>query len=390
MASAEILTIGTEILLGEILDTNTRYLSHKLREQGIDLFRQTTVGDNIKRIAQAIQHSLPETDIIITTGGLGPTVDDPTRQAIAEAVSVEIEFRTELWDQIQERYRRYGRTPTENNKRQAFVPQGAIAVENPVGTAPAFIVETKDCAIIALPGVPQEMKHLMENTVIPYLHQRLNLDSVIKTRIIHTAGVGESQIDDRIGDLERLSNPTVGLAAHSGQVDVRITAKGRTDEEADLLIRSIERELRERLGEWIYGADKETLEQAALNNVKSIGWNLAVIEAGLRGELIHRLAGAEGPFMGGEALTNQVSEDDLFDMVEAYRDERSVEAAFGVSIHPGKERQKVYLAMVTPEEKAVYPVYYGGPPGYTIRWAVNQCLDLIRKYQPQGRVDLDN
>ena len=128
MASAEILTIGTEILLGEILDTNTRYLSHKLREQGIDLYRQTTVGDNINRIAQAIQHSLPETDIIITTGGLGPTVDDPTRQAIAEAVNVEIEFRTELWDQIQERYRRFGRTPTENNKRQAFVPRGAIAI----------------------------------------------------------------------------------------------------------------------------------------------------------------------------------------------------------------------------------------------------------------------
>ena len=382
MASAEILTIGTEILLGEILDTNTRYLSRKLREQGINLYRQTTVGDNVKRIAQAIQNSLPATDIIITTGGLGPTVDDPTRQAIAEAVGVETEFRTELWDQIQERYRRFGRTPTENNKRQAFVPQGAMAVENPVGTAPAFIVETRACAIIALPGVPHEMEHLMENTIIPYLHQRLNLDSVIKTRIIHTAGVGESQIDDRISDLERLSNPTVGLAAHSGQVDVRITAKGKTDEEADLLITSIEHKLRELLGEWIYGADKETLEQTALNNMQSIGWHLAVIEVGLRGELIHRLAAAVGPFMGGEALTNQVSEGELLDMAADYRNERSVEAVFGVTIHPGKERQKIYLALATPEEKAVNPIYYGGPPGYTIRWAVNQCLDLIRKYQP--------
>lgn len=383
MASAEILTIGTEILLGEIVDTNTRYLARMLREHGIDLYRQTTVGDNIKRIAQAIQSSLPATDVIITTGGLGPTVDDPTRQAIAEAVGVETEFRAELWEQIQERYKRFGRTPTENNKRQAFVPQGATALENPVGTAPAFIVETPSCAIIALPGVPHEMEYLIENTIIPYLHKRLRLDAVIKIRIIHTAGAGESQIDERIGDLERFSNPTVGLAAHSGQVDVRITAKGRSDEEADLLIRSVERELRERLGEWIYGADEETLEQSALNNIQSHGWNLAVIEVGLKGELIHRLSAAEGPFMGGEALTNQVSEDELLDMIEAYQAERSIEAVFGVTIHPGEERQKIFLALATPDEKAAYPIYYGGPPGYTIRWAVNQCLDLMRKYSPQ-------
>lgn len=380
MASAEILTIGTEILLGEILDTNTRYLARTLREHGIDLYRQTTVGDNAKRIAQAIQNSLPATDIIITTGGLGPTVDDPTRQAIAEAIGVETEFRPELWEQIQERYKRFGRTPTENNRRQAFVPQGAMAVENPIGTAPAFIVETPGCAIIALPGVPQEMEYLVENTIIPYLQGRLTLDSVIKIRIIHTAGVGESQIDDRIGDLERFSNPTVGLAAHSGQVDIRITAKGKSVEEADLLIRDIEHELRERLAEWIYGADQETLEQAALNHIQSKGWNLAVIEAGLRGELIHRLARAEGPFVGGEALSGNLSEDELLDMIEAYQDERSTEAVFGVTIHPGRERQKIFLATATPEEKSVHPIYYGGPPGYTIRWAVNQCLDLMRKY----------
>jgi nicotinamide-nucleotide amidase len=379
MPTAEIITIGTEILLGEIVDTNTRYLSHKLREQGIDLYRQTTVGDNVNRITQAIQHSLQTADIIITTGGLGPTVDDPTRHAVAQAVGVEIEFREELWEQVKARYQRFGRTPTENNRRQAYVPHGAISVKNQVGTAPAFIVETNGCAIISLPGVPREMEYIMENTIIPYLRQRLALDAVIKTRIIHTAGVGESQIDDLIGDLEMFSNPTVGLAAHSGQVDVRITAKAKSDEEADSLIRSMEHELRERLGEWIYGADQETLEQAALNNLQSIGWKLVVVEVGLKGELIHRLAAADGPFMGGEVLTTQVTEDELFDIVKAYRIERSVEAALGVTIHPGTDRQKVYLVVATPEEKTVYPVYYGGPPGYTNRWAVNQCLNLLRR-----------
>ena len=179
MPTAEIITIGTEILLGEIVDTNTRYLAHKLREQGIDLYRQTTVGDNVSRISQAIQDSMSSADIIITTGGLGPTVDDPTRQAVALAVGVETEFRGELWQQIQARYRRFGRIPTENNKRQAYVPQGAIPIENPVGTAPAFIVESKDSAIIALPGVPREMEYLVEHTIIPYLISRLDLRSVI-------------------------------------------------------------------------------------------------------------------------------------------------------------------------------------------------------------------
>lgn len=379
MPTAEIIAIGTEILLGEIVDTNTRYLSNKLREQGVDLYRQTTVGDNVNRITEAIQHSLLAADIIITTGGLGPTVDDPTRHAVAQAVGVEIEFREELWEQVKARYQRFGRTPTENNKRQAYVPQGAISVENQVGTAPAFIVETDGCAIISLPGVPHEMEYIMENTIIPYLRQRLDLDAVIKTRIIHTAGAGESQIDDLIGDLEISSNPTVGLAAHAGQVDVRITAKAKSDEEADSLIRSIEHELRKRLDKWIFGADRETLEQAALDNLQSIGWKLVVVEVGLKGELIHRLAAADGPFLGGEILTTQVSEDELFDIVEDYRNERAVEAALGVTIHPGTDRQKVYLALATPEEKAVYPLFYGGPPGYANRWAVNQCLNLLRR-----------
>ena len=203
MPSAEILTIGTEILLGEIIDTNARYLARQLRDAGIDLYRKTTVGDNARRIAQAIQQAMERCEIILTTGGLGPTVDDPTREAVALALGVSTEFRPELWEQIQSRFQRFGRQPTENNKRQAYVPQGALAVENPVGTAPAFIMETNAHAIISLPGVPREMEYLMENAVLPYLRQRYELTGIIKARVLHTAGVGESQIDELIGDLER-------------------------------------------------------------------------------------------------------------------------------------------------------------------------------------------
>lgn len=381
MPTSEIITIGTEILLGEILDTNARHIARALRDVGINLYRKTTVGDNTKRIAQAIQQGMERSDIIITTGGLGPTVDDPTRQAVALAMGVETEYRSELWEQIKARFQRFGRQPTENNKRQAYVPQGAIAVENPVGTAPAFIVETPNHAIIALPGVPREMEYLMENKIIPYLRHRYNLRGTIKTRVLHTAGVGESQIDDVIGDLETLSNPTVGLAAHSGQVDVRITAKAASETEADALIQEVEENLRQRLGNWIYGADQETLEEIALQAVKRKGWSLAVVEAGLGGILTQRLASVKGPFQGGEVLTKLPSPDELLTFTENYRQVRCAEVGLGVAIYPGEEKQDVNLLLITPTGKHTYTRPYGGPPKYAPRWALHHSLDLVRKLQ---------
>jgi nicotinamide-nucleotide amidase len=379
MPSAEIITIGTEILLGEIVDTNTHYISRRLREQGIDLFRQTTVGDNIERIAQAIRTSLPSTDIIITTGGLGPTVDDPTRQAVALALGVETEFRQELWKQVKDRYSRYGRMPTENNKRQAYVPHGAIGIENPVGTAPAFIAETNNCSIIALPGVPREMEYLMDHEVVPYLRHRLDLNALIKARVIHTSGVGESQIDDLIGDLELLENPSVGLAAHSGRVDVRITAKAATEDEAQAMIEEIEVKVHDLLGNWIFGADEETLEQAALTHLESLGWSLGVMESGLDGELIHRLASVGGPFLGGELLTNRRNSDNLVEILGTYHKSTGADVTLGVSLQYGSERQKILLSVITPLGDRQVALSYGGPPRNASAWAVNQGLDLLRK-----------
>jgi nicotinamide-nucleotide amidase len=160
MTSAEIITIGTEILLGEIVDTNTRYIARTLRGLGVDLYRTITIGDNVERIAEAIRSSMEHADIVITTGGLGPTIDDPTREAVAKAIGVETEFREDLWQQVVETIARYGRKPSENQKRQAFVPQGALGLKNPVGTAPCFIVETPRNAVMSLPGVPNEMEHV--------------------------------------------------------------------------------------------------------------------------------------------------------------------------------------------------------------------------------------
>ncbi len=386
MPSAEIITIGTEILLGEIVDTNARAVALALRETGIDLYRKVSVGDNPQRISQAIRESLERCDIIITTGGLGPTIDDPTRAAVAMAMNVETEYHPELWEQIQSRFRRYNRQPTENNRRQAFIPRGAIAIENPVGTAPSFIVEIGDKSIIALPGVPSEMQYLLQNTVIPYLRQRYLIKTIIKSRTLHTAGAGESQIDDLIGDLEQLTNPTVGLAAHSGQVDVRIVAKADLEKTVDDLIFEVETELRLRLGDWIYGANQETLEVIALQAVQSRGWTLAVVESGAGGELTRRLSSPRSPaFLGGEIIGEKPAQDELNDLTRLYRQRRQADVSLGLIVSPGSDRQDVFLVLVTPEVEQNYYRPYGGPEENAPRWAVNQSLDLIRRLRKEDK-----
>ncbi|MBN1147897.1 MAG: CinA family nicotinamide mononucleotide deamidase-related protein [Anaerolineales bacterium] len=387
MPTAEIITIGTEILLGEIVDTNAQFIARKLRDAGIDLYRKTTVGDNPRRIAQAIRQAMEGSEIILTTGGLGPTVDDPTREAVALALDRETEFRPELWEQIQARFQRFGRQPTENNRRQAYIPCGALAVENPVGTAPSFIVEHEEHAIIALPGVPREMEHLLEHAILPYLRQRYQLTGIIKARVLHTAGVGESQIDDLISDLEALNNPTIGLAAHSGQVDVRITAKAESEARADELIQELESEVRRRLGYWVYGADQETLEEIALQRLQYIGWTLAVVETGLGGELVRRLSNAAqahgnepiSAFRGGEVMAELPTPDELHTFVAAYRQARQVEVCLGVAIYPAVDKQDVHLVLITPEGEQRFNRPYGGPPGNTPRWALHHSLDLLRR-----------
>jgi competence/damage-inducible protein CinA-like protein len=379
MPTAEIITIGTELLLGETVDTNTRYIARTLRDKGIDIYRTSTIGDNVERIAKIIREGFQRADIIITTGGLGPTVDDPTREAIAMAFGVNTEFRQDLWEQIQERFQRYGRKPTENNKKQAFVPEGAIAVENPVGTAPAFILEEEKKAVISLPGVPREMEHLMTHNVIPYLLDHFDLKDVIKTRIFHTSGVGESQIDDRISDLEELNNPTVGLAAHAGQVDIRVTAKAPSEEEAYRLINNLEIELRERLGKWIYGTDKDTLEEIALKRLSELGWTLCAVEAGFHGRFIQRLAGVGFPFVGGEVLTKSPSKEDLPSLIKSTCQSKGAFVGIGIILEPGKTRQTIHISLTSPNQKQLITRTYGGPPDLAPLWGINICLDLLRK-----------
>jgi len=380
MTSAEIITIGTEILLGEIVDTNTRYLARNLRGLGIDLYRTITIGDNEERIASAIRESMDHADIVITTGGLGPTIDDPTREAVAKAAGVETEFREDLWQQVVATIARYGRMPSENQKRQAYVPKGSIGIANPVGTAPCFIVETPRKAVISLPGVPNEMEYVLHESIIPYLQKRFNLNEIIKIRVLHCSGLGEGMIDEKIADLELLSNPTVGLAAHTGVVDVRIAAKAKSESEANVLIAEIESKVRERLGSVVFGADEDKLEEVVLDLLARRGLTLTTIESGLDGRLARTLrvphtASLPNPstrFASEQSLTP----DSLMQALRAARAESHADIALGVSVYP--EVRAAEMAMISSKGEMTHRITYGGPPRSLPHWAMNLALNWLR------------
>ena len=290
MANAELVSIGSELLLGQIVDTNAAWMARRLTELGVNLFYKTTVGDNRDRMRHVIAQALERSDVVITGGGLGPTQDDLTREIIADVTGRELVVDPELLEQIESRFRRRGMIMTSNNERQALIPKGATPVNNPNGTAPSFIVEEPRGAVFALPGVPFEMKWLFDNEVVPYLRKRFDLAEVITYKVLKVAEIGESSVDDRIGHLiASSSNPTVGVLAHPGQVDVRIAAKAASNEEAGRLIAPVEREVRELLGRHVFAEDDETIESAVGELLRRAKVSIAVYEDLTAGLVAERL-----------------------------------------------------------------------------------------------------
>lgn len=381
MPTLEIITIGTELLLGEIPDTNSTYIARTLRDHGIDIYRITTIGDNPGRIASTIKEAFKRADIIITTGGLGPTIDDPTRQAVAAAVDQELVFRSDLWEQIEERFRRFARVPTENNKRQAFIPKNAIPIENEVGTAPCFIVEHDSSCVVSLPGVPREMEHVLHQHIIPYLQERYTLRTqIIKATVLHASSLGESAIDEKISDLEELSNPTVGLLAHPGQVDIRVTAKAASVEEALILSQPIITELENRLGDSIYGRDGETLEEKICELLQKNQQKLILVEFGFLGTMVQRMKKLE--YDGIQSNTILEEPEDLKDLekkLKRIHQELPGKIIFGAAFTPNKQ-PGVHFVIIDGDRVFSTTRYYGGPRDYIPLWAGNLGLDTLRRH----------
>jgi nicotinamide-nucleotide amidase len=393
---AEIVVTGTELLLGEIVDTNSTMMARMLRDIGLDLYYKSAVGDNRARMAAVLTIALDRSDIILVSGGLGPTVDDVTREAVADATGRPLVFRQELLDQIAARFARFGRTMTDNNRRQAHVPGGATVIENPVGTAPAFLVEDARGTIICLPGVPRELEYLMRERVVPYLKERLGQAAVIRVKVLRTCSIGESQIDSLIGDLMVLSNPTVGLAAHSGQTDVRITAKAASQAEADALIAPVEAELRARLGDTIYAEGSESLEAVVAGLLAGRGLSLALVDGITGGDVGDRLRGApqagvlvaeerrEPP--GPAETTAERLRDDA--QAAAVRARDAAGAGLGLAVlgvvgpgsTPTGKRTEAYLALADGAQVVTLPFTYGNEEDLMRRWLGTRALDLVRRY----------
>ena len=288
--NAEIVAIGSELLLGQIVDTNSAWMAQRLAEIGVNLFYKTIVGDNPSRMREIIGRALERSDVVITSGGIGPTEDDLTREIVAEVTGRELILDPALLQQIEERFRKRGFIMTKNNEKQAYIPAEAIPVENPNGTAPSFIVEAPRGVIISLPGVPFEMKWLFEHRIIPYLREKFDLREMIVSRVLKIAEIGESGVDDRIGHLiRRSSNPTVGVLAHPGQVDVRISVKTDSVEKAQELIAPVEQEVRAAFGHHVFAIDNETMEEVVGKLLKTQGLSIAVIEDLTGGMIAQRL-----------------------------------------------------------------------------------------------------
>jgi nicotinamide-nucleotide amidase len=290
MANAEIVAIGSELLLGQIVDTNSAWMAQRLTTLGVNLYFTSVVGDNPGRMREVIQRALERADIVITSGGLGPTQDDLTREIVAEVTGRKLVLDPGLLEQVEEHFRRRGRTMTPNNRRQGYMPEGAIPVRNPNGTAPSFIVEDPRGVVFSLPGVPVELKWLFENEVEPYLRKKFSLAEVIHYRVLKIVGIGESAVDDKIGHLiANSSNPTVGVLALPGQVDVRIAAKAANRNEAVDLIAPMEAEVRGLLGNAIFAADQETMEDVVGRLLRARNKTVAVYEDLTCGSLSERV-----------------------------------------------------------------------------------------------------
>ena len=325
MATAEIVAIGSELLLGQVVDTNSAWMAQRLTALGVNLYFKTVVGDNPGRMREVIGRALERADIVITSGGIGPTQDDLTREIVAEVTGRGLVQSPEMLSQVEEHFRRRGRPMTPNNLRQSYMPEGAIPVRNPNGTAPSFVVEDARGVIFSLPGVPVEMKWLFEHELEPYLRKKFNLAEVIHYRVLKIIGVGESAVDDKMGHLiANLSNPTVGVLAHPGQVDVRIAAKAANRDEAMRLIAPVEAEVRDLLGTAIFAADDESMEHVVGSLLRAQKKSVAVCEDLTCGQMADRLHSAVSDCFGAGFICN--SERSIRSLVKNVREPADVEA----------------------------------------------------------------
>lgn len=405
--NAEIICVGTELLLGDILNTNAKFLSQHLAEMGFNLFSQSVVGDNAERLEKQISLSLSRSEIVILTGGLGPTNDDITKETVAKVLKLPLEMHYESLMRIEQYFSRTGRKMSENNKKQALTIKGATVLENDHGTAPGYFVKTTNGAVILLPGPPSELCPMFENYVIPLLNKYSN--GIILSHNVRVFGIGESLAAERLGDLLEQKNPTVATYAKAGEVDIRITAYGENYRKANMLIDPIIAKVKEMFGTNIYGVDVDNLQQQVVNMLRKNRMKLATAEsctAGMLSGRITEIPGASEVFeMGVTAYANYIKiqalgvDEGLIARRGAVCDEVAVQMAVGIRTMcnadigvgitgvagPGESEGKpaglVYIAIADKEKVFVRKILSRGSNRETTRIiATSTALDMVRRY----------
>jgi nicotinamide-nucleotide amidase len=403
---AEIVSCGTELLLGHITDTNATYLAQSLAALGIDLYFVSQVGDNLGRIVETLQRAWQRSDLIIMTGGLGPTEDDLTRESISALLGETMQVDPKLEADLRAWFARVGSTMPERNIKQATLIPSARPLPNPLGTAPGWWVEKDKHIIIAMPGVPREMYRMWEYEAIPRLSSYTG--GIIFTRILRVSGLGESAVEEQLGSLVHSTNPTVATYAKADAIDVRITAKAEMKEEAEALVQAMEAQARQRLGHHIFGIDRDTLQSVVGRLLKERGQTLAVMESltgGLLASTITDVAGSSEYFIGGlvsystemkvqmgvarEILEQHgaVSEPTARAMAHAVRQRLGADFGLGITdvadpdLQEGKPVGTVHIAIEGP-----IGVVTGKGPGWRAsrqdqkRLAVMAALNLLRRF----------
>ena len=337
---AEIITVGTEILLGDIVNTNSQFLAKELASIGVEVYYQETVGDNETRLLNLLEESFKRSDIVITTGGLGPTNDDITKEIAAKYFNQELVFYSDIWENIKSYFEKLGLKPTENNKKQAYFPKDCIILDNPNGTAPGVILKKENKMIILLPGPPKEMIPMFNNKVKSYLQSLTDYKLVSKT--LRFIGIGESELEEKLIDIiNSQSNPTIAPYAKENEVTLRITAKSKDDEKANDLIKSIEEKIKDRVGKYIYGYDDTTLEETVAKLLVKNNMTIAVSESCTGGMVSSKLIdypGISQSFIEGcvtysnEAKMNRLGvKKETLDKYGAVSSETAIEMAVGIA-----------------------------------------------------------
>ncbi|GAA0104423.1 competence/damage-inducible protein A [Paraclostridium sordellii] len=339
---AEIITVGTEILLGDIVNTNSQFLAKELASLGIDVYYQSTVGDNESRLMDTLNESLDRSDIIITTGGLGPTNDDITKEVAAKCFNQELVFYDDIWKDIKQYFEKIGVEPTENNKKQAYFPKDCIILNNSNGTAPGAILKKENKMIIVLPGPPKEMIPMFNNELKKHLENLT--DYKLISRTLRFFGIGESELEDKLIDIiNNQTNPTIAPYAKEGEVTLRITAKSYTKDESDNLIDEVENKIKTVVGKYLYGYGETTLEETVAKLLVEKNLTIAVSESctgGMVSSTLIDYPGISQVFMEGcvtysnEAKMSRLGvKKETLDSFGAVSTETAIEMAKGVAMN---------------------------------------------------------